>query len=229
MRSSSQSIAWNDGLAEGNVRDLIILGAGVHGAEMAEIAEHAASAGAPWRLRAFGVPAGRVDLIGTAINGHPVFGTAEALRRYPDCSVVPDNEYDEPIELLRERIVTLVDPSAFVSRAAHVGIGCVVYPHCFVGLRASVGDFVFMLAGAIVNHDVVLADRVVLCSGVVLAGGVRVEANCYLGQACTVRQDLRIGQGSVVGMGAVVTKDVEPGSVVAGNPASVMRSSEVGQ
>jgi sugar O-acyltransferase (sialic acid O-acetyltransferase NeuD family) len=208
------------------VRDLIILGAGVHGAEMAEIAERASGAGAPWRLRGFAVPQGRADLIGKTLNGHPVLGASEALEGYLDCSVVPDNEYDEPIDLPRERIASLIDPSAFISRTARVGAGCVVYPHCFVGLNASLGDFVFMLAGAVINHDDVLDERVVLCSGVTLAGGVHVEAGCYLGQGCTVRQNLRVGRGSLIGMGAVVTKDVPAGAVMAGNPARKLRDRE---
>ena len=208
------------------MRDLIILGAGVHGAEMAEIAERASNAGAPWRLLGFGVPDSHAELVGTRVNDYPVLGTRQVLQRHPDCCVVPDNVYKEPISLPRERIVSLIDPSAFVSRTARIGAGCVIYPHSFVGLRASLGDFVFILAGAVINHDDVLADRVVVCSGVALAGGVQVETGCYLGQGCTVRQNLRIGRDSLIGMGAVVTKDVSPGSVVAGNPARVLPAKE---
>ena len=40
---------------------------------------------------------------------------------------------------------------------------------------------------------------------------------------------VEIGDGCVVGAGAVVTKSVPPGSVVAGNPAKIIRSAiEVG-
>ena len=211
---------------ESNVKDLIILGAGVHGAEMAEIAERASNAGAPWRLRGFAVPDNRADMVGTTVNDYPVLGTRQVLERHPDCCVVPDNEYREPIGLPRERIANLIDPSAFVSRTARLGAGCVIYPHCFVGLNASLGDFVFMLAGAVINHDASLEDRVVVCSRVALAGGVHVEAGCYLGQGCTIRQNLRIGRDSLIGMGAVVVKDVPPASVMAGNPARKLRDRE---
>ncbi len=204
------------------MRDLIILGAGVHGAEMAEIAERASAAGAPWRLKGFAVPEGSESLVGTEINGYPVLGTHETIGQHSDCCMVADNEYDDPIEVPSERLVSLIDPSAFVSRTAEVGPGCVIYPGCFVGLRASLGERVFVLANSTINHDDRLAKRVVVCSGVTLAGGVKVDEGCYLGQACTVRQNLRIGRGSLIGMGAVVTKDVEPGTVMAGNPARVL-------
>jgi acetyltransferase-like isoleucine patch superfamily enzyme len=104
--------------------------------------------------------------------------------------------------------VALIDPSVFLSRTATVGAGCVLYPHCFVGLNARIGN------------DVVVEDRVVIAS---LAGSVPIEPDCYLGQACTVRQQVRIGQGSVIGMGAVVIRDVAPGSVIVGNPGRKLR------
>jgi acetyltransferase EpsM len=99
----------------------------------------------------------------------------------------------------------------------------VIYPNCFVGANAVLGDQVFALSGSVVNHDDHLEDRVTLCSGVTLAGFVHVEEGAYLGQGCTIRQSLRIGRGSLVGMGSVVIAEVPPNCVVAGNPARKLR------
>lgn len=209
------------------MNDLVILGIGVHAAEMAEIAQRALRDGAPWRLRGFIAPERHADRVGAIINGYPVLGTHQVLGQYPEACFVPDNEYDDPIDLPPERMATLIDPSTFVSRTARIGAGCVIYPHCFVGLNAVLADRVFMLAGSVINHDSRLEERVVVCSGVTLAGGVHVEAGCYLGQASTVRQNLRIGRGSLIGMGAVVVETVEPGSVMAGNPALKLRERRV--
>ncbi|MEG0578234.1 MAG: 2,3,4,5-tetrahydropyridine-2,6-dicarboxylate N-acetyltransferase, partial [Bacilli bacterium] len=38
-----------------------------------------------------------------------------------------------------------------------------------------------------------------------------------------ILEGVRIGKGSVVAAGAIVTKDVEPGCVVAGSPAKVIK------
>jgi len=119
--------------------------------------------------------------------------------------------------------VSLIHPSAVVSRTAHIGVGCVIYPHCYVGLNARINDFVFCLSGCIINHDDVIEERVIFASGVTLAGVVHVESDCYLGQGCQVRQHLRIGRNSLIGMGAVVVTDVPPNSVMVGNPARKLR------
>jgi carbonic anhydrase/acetyltransferase-like protein (isoleucine patch superfamily) len=202
-------------------RDLLILGVGVHAAEMAEIVERVNEVRPAWKLLGFIAP--EAKHAGEQRNGYPVLGTLDQLALYPEACLVPDNEWPHTLPLPRERLVSLVDPSAFVSRTAHLGAGCVLYPHCFVGLNARLGERVFCLSGSVVNHDDMLEDRVILASGVRLAGSVHVEADCYLGQGCTVRQYVRIGRGSLIGMGAVVLNDVPPNSVIVGNPGRRLR------
>ena len=204
-------------------QDLIILGGGVHGLEMAEMVERINAVRPLWNLRGYLVPAGRAEAAGGQRHGYPVLGTSADLERFPDAVFVPDNEFHDPVKLPAERMVSIVDPSCFVPRSARVGRGCVIYPHCFLGHNVSLGDRVFVLAGCTINHDDCLEDNVVLASGVTLAGGVRVERGCYLGQGCCVRQLLKVGAGSLIGMGAVVIGDVAPDSVMVGNPARLLR------
>ncbi|MEX0338915.1 MAG: DapH/DapD/GlmU-related protein [Arenibacterium sp.] len=54
-----------------------------------------------------------------------------------------------------------------------------------------------------------------------------VGENCFIGGRSLIMPGVTIGDGSVVGAGSVVTKDVPPGSVVAGNPARVLKSGVV--
>jgi len=52
---------------------------------------------------------------------------------------------------------------------------------------------------------------------------VIIEDGCDIGIGSIILPGVKIGEGSIVGAGSVVTKDVEPHTVVAGNPAKVLR------
>ena len=46
----------------------------------------------------------------------------------------------------------------------------------------------------------------------------------WIGEGVFIKTGLKIGHGAVIGMGSVVTKDVSPYSVVAGNPARIIKN-----
>lgn len=53
---------------------------------------------------------------------------------------------------------------------------------------------------------------------------IYIQNNVWIGSGAIVLPGVTIGENSVVGAGSVVTKDVEPGVVVVGNPARVVKS-----
>src|SRR4051794_4058891 len=52
----------------------------------------------------------------------------------------------------------------------------------------------------------------------------RIGENCFVGARSLVLPRVTVGDNSIVAAGAVVTRDVPPQSIVAGNPARVVRS-----
>ncbi|WP_420143839.1 acyltransferase [Sphingobium sp.] len=52
----------------------------------------------------------------------------------------------------------------------------------------------------------------------------RIGRRCFIGARSLILPGVEIGDGSIVAAGAVVTKNVPPGSIVAGNPAQIIRS-----
>lgn len=54
-------------------------------------------------------------------------------------------------------------------------------------------------------------------------GPVIIEDDCWLGFNCEVLSGVHIGKHSIVAARAVVTKDIPPYSIVAGNPARVIK------
>ncbi len=206
---------------ETTIRDLLILGTGVHCQEMVEIIARINGLKPTWNL--IGLVAPDASVPGVMQDGTAMLGGPEVISAHPGACVVPGYGWPKSAPVPRERLITLVDPSAFVSRTARIGPGSTIYPNCFVGLNATIGERVFCLCGCVVNHDCVLEDGAALASSVALAGSVHVEADCYLGQSSTVRQGVRIGHGSMIGMGAVVIRNVVPNSVIVGNPGRLLR------
>jgi sugar O-acyltransferase (sialic acid O-acetyltransferase NeuD family) len=203
------------------MHDLLILGTGVHAAEMVEIVDRVNCVREAWNL--LGCVSNGKDNPPGELNGCPIFPPSVITGTYASARLVPAYGWPGLTDLPRDRCVSLIDPTVFVSRTAQIGVGCVIYPHCVVGAYARVGDFVFSLSGSVINHHDVIEDRVAIATAVTLAGQVHVEADCYLGQSSTCRQLLRIGRGSLIGMGSVIIKDVPPNSVMVGNPARRLR------
>jgi len=57
---------------------------------------------------------------------------------------------------------------------------------------------------------------------------VVIEDDVWIAASATILRGVRIGHGAVVGAAAVVTRDVPPFTVVAGNPARVIRKIDAG-
>lgn len=57
----------------------------------------------------------------------------------------------------------------------------------------------------------------------VAMSGVVIQDKAWIGFGSIVLKGVTIGEGAVVGAGSVVTKDVPPWTIVAGNPAKIIR------
>ncbi|WP_329416979.1 acyltransferase [Acinetobacter indicus] len=53
--------------------------------------------------------------------------------------------------------------------------------------------------------------------------GIEIERDVWLGAHVGVKDGIKIGAHAVVGMHSMVTKDIESGAIVAGNPARLIR------
>lgn len=92
--------------------------------------------------------------------------------------------------------------------------------HCYL---ISIGDnCVFAPGVRLIAHDASSKHLV----GYTKIGRIDIGNDCFLGSSVIVLPGISIGQNSIVGAGSVVTKDVPADSVVAGNPARVICSTQ---
>ena len=83
-----------------------------------------------------------------------------------------------------------------------------------VGARATISHKAHICAG---THDYSLSDLPLLKPGIWIEDDSWICADAFVGPG------VRIGAGAVVGARSVVVRDVEPWSVVAGNPARLLK------
>ena len=83
-----------------------------------------------------------------------------------------------------------------------------------IGEHTTVSQYSFLCAA---SHDFEQSDMPLVTAPIVIADQVWICADVFVGPSVTV------GQGAVVGARSTVMKDVKPWTVVAGNPARVVK------
>ena len=125
----------------------------------------------------------------------------------------------QQLESAGAEIITLIHPSATVSRYTKIGLGSVVVAGAVINPDCNIGSGVIINTCSSVGHDCTLGDAVHICPGARLAGGSEVNDRAWIGVGSSVRQLIRIGSDAIVGAGAAVVQDVLPNITVVGVPA----------
>lgn len=110
----------------------------------------------------------------------------------------------------------------------------VVRAHCVkIGSRVVVMNGCLMMAagGITIDDDALIAANVQLISNnhdldnrrIITCKPVHICRRAWVGAGSTILPGVTVGENSVVGAGSVVTHDVEPNTIVAGNPARVIK------
>jgi UDP-2-acetamido-3-amino-2,3-dideoxy-glucuronate N-acetyltransferase len=117
-----------------------------------------------------------------------------------------------------------------IQKGARIGRHCKISSHTFICEGVTVEDEVFIGHGVQFIND--KYPRATTPEGGLQTEAdwqvepTRVERGASIGTGATILGNVRIGARAVIGAGAVVTRDVPPDSVVAGNPARIIRKDE---
>jgi UDP-2-acetamido-3-amino-2,3-dideoxy-glucuronate N-acetyltransferase len=114
-----------------------------------------------------------------------------------------------------------------IQKNASVGARCKVSSHTFVCEGVTIEDEVFVGHGVMFINDLdprATADGKPQTEADWAVVPTRVCRGASIGSGAVILGGVTIGEGALVGAGAVVTKDVEPGTVVAGCPARFLRT-----
>lgn len=105
------------------------------------------------------------------------------------------------------------------------GLGMDIHPDTEISLKAHldrtnpcgihIGEGTLVAFGAVIlSHDLARVTHT----------DTYIGRNCFIGARSIILPGIHIGDGSIVAIGSVVTKDVDPNTIVAGNPARVVKT-----
>ena len=150
----------------------------------------------------------------------------------PDVKLGKDVKLSKFINLYGCEIGDETKIGAFVEvqKNARIGKRCKISSHTFICEGVTIEDNVFIGHGVTFINDS-------YPRATVAEGRLQTEADwkvektiirkgASVGSGATILANLVIGENAIVGAGSVVTKDVPPNTIVAGNPAKLLRHVE---
>jgi acetyltransferase-like isoleucine patch superfamily enzyme len=114
-----------------------------------------------------------------------------------------------------------------IQKNATIGRRCKISSHTFICEGVTIEDHVFVGHGVVFIND--SYPRATTASGELQTENdwrvepTRVKQGASIGSGATILSKVVIGEHAIVGAGSVVTRDVPAHTVVAGNPARILR------
>jgi acetyltransferase-like isoleucine patch superfamily enzyme len=119
-----------------------------------------------------------------------------------------------------------------------IGDGVGIWSHSNIDFGCRIGNNVTIRLNCVISQHSVIEEDVTLASGVIFANdihpgcphsrdcmkGPTVKRGARIGSGVIVLPRIVVGENALIAAGSVVTRDVPPGSVVAGNPGRVIKS-----
>ena len=151
------------------------------------------------------------------------------------CRIAPDVKLGQNVKIFafvnlygctisdNTKIGTFVE----IQKGAVIGKNCKISSHTFICEGVTIEDGVFIGHGVTFIND--LYPRATTPDGQLQTEQdwkvipTLVKKGASVGSGATILAGVTIGEGAIVGAGSVVTKDVPPRTVVAGNPARMLR------
>jgi sugar O-acyltransferase (sialic acid O-acetyltransferase NeuD family) len=210
------------------MKDIVIIGAGGVGREVALIIEQINKENPTWNLLGFLDDNPKVQ--NTYINGYKVLGGIGQIEQFKDvqavCAIASYKVKSKIINSLTElniRFPKIIHQSVHIPQYSSVGEGTIIYPGVIMTTNIEVGNHVIISPGCGIGHESIIEDFCSILWNVNISGNVRIGTGCMIGTGATVIQNIKVGRETTIGAGAVVVKNLPENCTAVGVPAKVIK------
>ena len=153
------------------------------------------------------------------------------------CSIAPDVKLGKDVKL--SFFINLY--GCTIGDNTKIGASVEVQKKAFIGSNCKISSHTFICEGVTIEDDVFVGHGVMFINDsyprATSSGQLQTEADwaveptvvkkgASIGSNSTILSKVTIGENAIVGAGSVVTRDVPPNTIVAGNPARIIRRIE---
>lgn len=131
------------------------------------------------------------------------------------------SEYLERHELIP---LTLIHPTAIISKTALIGKGCQIQSYVIVDENSVVGDYCILNNRSSIDHDCKIGRGVELSPSATLCGEIKVKDFAWICAGATVLPGCEIGEDSILAGGALLRDSMPNNSLYCGVPAQYKKA-----
>lgn len=123
-------------------------------------------------------------------------------------------------------LATLIHPGIYIDESTVIGEGVTICEGTTVTSCVRLEDNVYIQPHGSIGHDIHIGKHSIIGANVQIGGANEIGERVFIGFMAGTLQGLTIGDDVEISAGAIVFRDIEPGLIVMGNPARVIRRNE---
>lgn len=201
--------------------DVIIIGAGGHGAEIDEYIRFSIKNNGKTEISVYGFLDDNPENYARYRFSAPLIGSVRdhIVKKHGYYLIaIADSQIRKSLaqKFKNEdaRFITYIDSRAYVSESASVGEGCIIGPYVNIGPNVRVGKFNLINSRASLGHDTIIGDFNIISPNVCLSGFTSVENENLFGINCASIPGIKIGSRNKVAAGMIIDQNIGDETVV---------------